>query len=287
MSLPIVIVDAFTERPFGGNPAAVCVLDEPMDEGWMQAIASEVHLSETAFLHRVDDVDDGPTWRLRWFTPTREVELCGHATLAAAHHLVTDLGADAPVLRFVTLSGVLTARIGGDGWIELDFPADPPVEAQAPPGLVEALGLSEVVTVARGRGNWMLETVAPDLVADLRPDFRALADLRETDVPHGVIVTSVGEGLYDFVSRFFAPAVGIDEDPVTGSAHTTLGPFWAERLGKSNLLARQRSSRGGVVRVVVKDERVLLGGQAVTVMRGELGGDVLGARVARRLVCDG
>lgn len=287
MSLPVVIVDAFTDRPFGGNPAAVCVVPEPLDEVWMQAIAAEMHLSETAFLHQVDDVDGGPAWRLRWFTPTREIELCGHATLAAAHHLVSDVGVDAPLMRFVTLSGLLTARVGSDGWIEIDVPSDPPVEAEAPPGLLEALGVREVVSVARGRGNWVIETVDPDLVAQLSPDLRALVALRDTDVPHGVIVTSVGEGLYDFVSRYFAPAVGIDEDPVTGSAHATLGPYWSDRLGKADLLARQRSARGGVVRVVVSGDRVTLGGQAVTVMRGEFGGDVLGARVAKRLVCDG
>lgn len=285
MSLPIVLVDAFTERPFGGNPAAICVLEEPTGEHWMQLVAAELNQAETAFLFPVEADVDGPTWGLRWFTPTKEVELCGHATLAAAHHLVTDLGVDGGVMHFVTLSGVLTARVGSDGWIELDFPADEPVEAEPPDGLVDALGGLEVVSAAQGRGNWMLETVAADAVRDVTPDMRALLALRDV-VPHGVIVTSIGEGLYDFVSRYFAPAVGVDEDAVTGSAHTTLGPFWAERLGKSELLARQLSARGGVVRVTVHDGRVLLGGQAVTVFRGEFGGDVLAERVAKRMGAD-
>ncbi|MCU0310230.1 MAG: PhzF family phenazine biosynthesis protein [Acidimicrobiales bacterium] len=286
MSLPVVLVDAFTERPFGGNPAAVCVLDEPLAEEWMQAIAAELNQTETAFLHRITDGDDDPTWAMRWFTPTTEVELGGHASLAAAHHLVTDLGVDAPRLRFVTLSGVLVAQVGHDGWIEIGFPADPPVETEPPPGLLAALGHPEVVTVARGREDWLVETDSADTVRALRPDHRALAALKDDDVPHGVIVTAVGEGLYDMVSRYFAPAIGVDEGAVTGSSHTTLGPFWAERFAKSDLLARQLSTRGGAVRVTVVEDRVLLAGQAVTVVRGEVGGDVLAERIAVRLVTD-
>jgi PhzF family phenazine biosynthesis protein len=286
VSLPVVLVDAFTERPFGGNPAAVCVLAEPIAEDWMRAIAAELNQAETAFLHPLESPGEEPLWGMRWFTPTAEVELCGHATLAAAHHLIADLGIDAPEIRFLTLSGLLTARVDGDGWIELDFPADPPVEAEPSSALLEALGNPEIVSAARGSRNWLLETVDADAVRRLHADPRALLDLRDTEVPHGVIVTSVGEGLYDLVSRYFAPAMGIDEDAVTGSAHTTLGPFWAERLGKADLLARQLSSRGGAVRVTVAGERVLLGGQAVTVLRGELGGDVLAQRVARRLASE-
>jgi len=286
MTLPVVIVDAFTERPFGGNPAAICVLAEPLGENWMQAIAAELNQAETAYLHPLDDVEGVPTWGLRWFTPTTEVELCGHATLAAAHHLVTDLGVEAQLLRFVTLSGVLTARVGGDSWIEIDLPADVPVETAAPSALIAALGNPQVVTTARGRTNWLVETIAADVVRDLEPDMRALLALRDTEVPAGVIVTSVGEGLHDFVSRFFAPAIGIDEDSVTGAAHTTLGPFWAARFDKTDLLGRQLSPRGGVVRVNVADDRVLLAGQAVTVLRAEFGGDVLAERVALRLVVD-
>lgn len=286
MSLPVVLVDAFTDRPFGGNPAAVCVLDEPLADEWMRAIAAELNQAETAFLHPLDATGDEPLWGLRWFTPTTEVELCGHATLAAAHHLIADLGVDTPELRFLTLSGLLTARVDGDGWIELDFPADTAIEAEPSPALLEALGNPEIVSAARSSKNWLLETVDADAVRSVQPDVRALLALRDTDVPHGVIVTAVGEGLYDFVSRFFAPAAGIDEDAVTGSAHTTLGPFWAERVGKPDLLARQLSARGGAVRVTVAGDRVLLGGQAVTVLRGELGGDVLAQRVARRLASE-
>lgn len=287
MSLPIAIVDAFTERPFGGNPAAVCILDEPLADEWMRAIACEMNQAETAFVHPLGGPEDQPLWGLRWFTPTTEVELCGHATLAAAHHLITDLGVDAPEIRFITLAGVLTARVDGDGWIELDFPADVASEAEPPPALLAALGNPELVTAARGSRDWLLETVDADAVRNLEPDPRALLALRDTDVPRGVIVTAVGEGLYDFVSRYFAPASGIDEDAVTGSAHTTAGPFWAARFGKSALLARQLSPRGGAVRVTIVDDRVLLGGQAVTVLRGELGGDVLGQRLARRLASEG
>ena len=286
MSLPIALVDAFTDRPFGGNPAMVCVTDEPLADEWMHALAGELGQDAMAFLHRLSDEAGEPTWSLRRFGSTGELELCGHATLAAAHHLVNDLGIDAPRLHFVTLLGVLTAQLGNDGWIELDFLADPPVETAAPDGLVAALGDPEVVNVARGRNDWLVELDAAESVRELRPDHRALAALADQDVPQGVIVTAIGEGLHDMVSRYFAPAVGIDEDAVTGSSHTTLGPFWAERLAKTDLLGRQLSTRGGVVRVDVVGDRVRLAGQAVTVMRGEIGGDLLAQRMAMRLVSD-
>ncbi len=286
MSLPIVLVDAFTERPFGGNPAMVCVTDEPLADEWMHALAGELGQGAMAFLHRLGDEAGEPTWSLRRFSATGELELCGHATLAATHHLVNDLGIDAPRLHFVTLLGVLTAQVGSDGWIELDFPADPPVEAPAPDGLVAALGDPEVVTVARGRNDWLIELDAAEAVRQLHPDHRALAALAAHDVPQGVIVTAVGEGLHDMVSRYFAPAIGIDEDAATGSSHTTLGPFWAERLAKTTLLGRQLSARGGVLRVEVVGDRVRLAGQAVTVMRGEIGGDILAQRMAMRLATE-
>ncbi len=289
MGLPIVQVDAFTDRPFAGNPAAICLLDGPADDQWMQAVAAELNQPETAFLEALPaegglagDAADGPTWRLRWFTPVCEVELCGHATLASAHHLLTDLGVDpggAP-LRFVTLSGVLTARPLRDGWIQLDFPVDHPVETDAPEGLLEALGIEKALTVARGRSDWLVEVPCPEEVRGVRPDMDALSALG--DVGRGVILTSVGEGLHDVISRFFAPAAGIPEDPVTGSAHTTLAPFWADRLGKDDLLAYQASARGGTIEVSLRGNRVLLGGQAVTVLRGELDDDLLAAVVSRR-----
>jgi PhzF family phenazine biosynthesis protein len=264
-------VDAFTDVAFGGNPAAVCLLDKPADEQWMQRVAAEMNLSETAFLHPADDRPDDlelPTWYLRWFTPVTEVELCGHATLASAHFLFVDQKVDTTTVRFRTLSGLLSATRSADGWIELDLPADPPSSATPPAGLLAALGLrpEAVIAVAQGRRQLLVEVADPGMVDALAPDFGAL---RRLDI-RGAIVTSVGAGLYDIVSRYFAPAVGIDEDPVTGAAHTTLGPYWSQKLNKSELLARQASSRGGVMRVAVVDDRVLLAGQAVTVFRFRL-----------------
>jgi PhzF family phenazine biosynthesis protein len=247
--------------PFTGNPAAVCVLPAPRDAAWMQAVAREMNLSETAFLVRRDD-----GFELRWFTPATEVDLCGHATLASAHAL-WEGGYLAPdeAARFHTRSGLLTARRDGD-WIELDFPATPAEPIDAPPGLAEALG-ARPTYVGRSCFDLLVEMDGEDVVRALGPDFTRLLALGT----RGVIVTSRGStpGL-DFVSRFFAPGAGIDEDPVTGSAHCCLGPYWASRLGKRTLAARQVSARGGDVRVTVAGERVRLGGQAVTVLRGEL-----------------
>jgi predicted PhzF superfamily epimerase YddE/YHI9 len=259
--MPITQVDAFTDRPFGGNPAAVCILDAPADARWMQDVAREMNLSETAFLH-----PEGDGYRLRWFTPAVEVDLCGHATLASAHVLwETDrLRPDQPA-RFHTRSGLLTARQTA-GWIELDFPATPAEPVNPPPGLTAALGVTPR-WVGRSRFDYFLELDSEAQLRGLTPDFQALAA-----VPvRGVIITSKSAGPpYDFVSRFFAPATGVPEDPATGSSHCCLGPFWAGRLGKDDLLAYQASSRGGVLRVRVQGPRVLLGGQAVTVLRGEL-----------------
>jgi PhzF family phenazine biosynthesis protein len=275
-------IDAFTDRPFSGNPAAVCLLERAADEAWMQQLAAEMNLSETAFasLDKDASAEGAPVWRLRWFTPVTEVSLCGHATLATAHHLFVHRNVDVPLLRFLTLSGDLTATRSSDGWIELDFPADEPVVTPPPAGLVEALGLSPetVVATAAGRSDVLVELAAPEHVAALVPDFAAL---RGIDV-RGVIVTSTGTGLYDVVSRFFAPRVGIDEDPVTGSAHTTLGPYWAPKLGKREILARQASRRGGTIRVRVDGDRVHLAGQAVTTFRGKLHDDALPPRPSRR-----
>jgi PhzF family phenazine biosynthesis protein len=255
-------VDAFTDAPFRGNPAAVCVLDRTPDDEWMQRLAAEMNLSETAFVTPVAAPVDDEVHRLRWFTPTVEVELCGHATLAAAHALWTSGASGAPVLRFATLSGELTATRTADGWIQLDLPADPPQPADPPDGLLGALGLRDgVAGVHRSRGGVVVEVASADLVRAVQPD---LARLREVPTSM-VIVTAVGDGVFDVVSRVFAPVVGIDEDPVTGAAHTCLGPFWADRLAKDDLLAHQASARGGVLRVGVRGDRVLLGGQAVTV----------------------
>lgn len=254
-------VDAFTDEPFKGNPAAVCVLPGPRDEVWMQAVAAEMNLSETAFLNEKED-----GFGLRWFTPTAEVELCGHGTLSSAHVLwevgLLSTGEEA---RFHTLSGLLTAVRKGKE-IVLDFPATPPTEIDPPPGLAEALGAIPRY-VGKTRFDYLVEVESDDEVRGLKPDFGRLVELEA----RGVIVTSRAESdQYDFVSRFFAPAIGIDEDPVTGSAHCCLGPFWSKRLGKDELVAYQASRRGGTIRVRVEGERAHLSGQAVTVLSGEL-----------------
>jgi PhzF family phenazine biosynthesis protein len=254
-------IDAFTDRPFGGNPAAVCVLDDGRDEQWMQNVAAEMNLAETAFVKR-----DGDVWDLRWFTPAIEVELCGHATLASAHALWSEglAGRDEPI-RFRTKSGLLTCTKRGS-LIEMDFPATPPSPADAPEGLVEALGAAPSY-VGRSIFDKFVLVESESALRSLRPDF---ARLREIPM-RGVIVTSASKDRrYDFLSRYFAPAAGIDEDHVTGSAHCCLGPFWSSRLGKTEMTAYQASKRGGVVHVRVAGDRVFLAGQAVTVLEGRL-----------------
>ncbi len=261
MSLQIVQVDAFTSRPFTGNPAAVCVLPEPRDAAWMQNVASEMNLAETAFLVPREDGFD-----LRWFTPAVEVDLCGHATLASAH-VLWESGRLPPAeaARFHTRSGLLTAVRRGD-WIDLDFPATPEEETAAPPGLAEALGAAPRY-VGRSRFDYLVELDSEDSVRALRPDFGRLCAI----AARGVIATSRSATPdFDFVSRFFAPAVGINEDPVTGSSHCCLAPFWSRRLKKDRFLALQVSARGGVLRIELAGARVRLGGQAVTVLRCEL-----------------
>jgi PhzF family phenazine biosynthesis protein len=261
-TLDLYQVDAFADRPFAGNPAAVCLLPEPRDARWMQDVAREMNLSETAFL---DPVADG--FNLRWFTPAIEVELCGHATLASAHVLwETGKLGEGETARFHTLSGLLTADRRGE-WIELDFPARRAEEMEPPAGLLAALGATGPRFVGKSRYDYFLELATEDAVRAMTPEFQALKSLPV----RGVIVTArSSSAAFDFVSRFFAPGSGIDEDPVTGSAHTTLGPYWADRLGKEDLLAYQASARGGVVKVRLVGDRVKLGGQAVTVLQGRL-----------------
>ncbi len=247
MPFDLTVVDSFTDRPFAGNPAAVAVVDRFPDDSEMQLIAREMNLSETAFVaSRADGAYD-----LRWFTPAVEVDLCGHATLATAHVL-------GGTGRFVTKSGLLTCTTGDDGWIEMDFPADPPTVADAP----DTLGIAGIRWCGRGRSDLLVEVGDAATVRALAPDLAAIAGLGV----RCVVVTAGGDkpGI-DCVSRVFAPAVGIPEDPVTGSAHCTLAPFWAERLGKKELLGEQASPRGGIVRMRVAGERVILGGRAVTV----------------------
>ncbi len=261
MGIAITQVDAFTATPFAGNPAAVCILARAPEERWMRAVAREMNLSETAFLTPRDEGYD-----LRWFTPAVEVDLCGHATLAGAHVLWEEgrLPADAQA-RFFTRGGLLLAERRGD-WIEMDFPAKPEQAADAPPGLAAALGLQPVY-VGRNQFDYLVEVASPAALRAAQPDHGALKRLPV----RGIIVTARSDAPeFDFVSRFFAPAAGVDEDPVTGSAHCCLGPYWSRRLGKSELAAYQASPRGGVVRVRCARDRVYLGGQAVTVLRGEL-----------------
>jgi PhzF family phenazine biosynthesis protein len=263
MGQTIIQVDAFTSTPFAGNPAAVCVLSTPQDDTWMQNVAREMNLSETAFLVKQDD-----GFNLRWFTPTVEVPLCGHATLASAHVLWSEghLSPD-ETARFHTKSGLLTAKRQED-WIELDFPVSRSEEAVALPELAQALGVP-LKSVFQTSLDYLVEVESEEMVRQMQPNFQQLKTL----FFGRVIVTSLAdEGSdYDFVSRFFAPGVGIDEDPVTGSAHCCLAPFWRERLGKDEFLAYQASSRGGVLKVrYTGGERVYLAGQSVTVLRGEL-----------------
>jgi PhzF family phenazine biosynthesis protein len=261
MSTPLFQVDAFTERAFAGNPAAVCLLPGPKDDRWMQAAAAEMNLSETAFL-----LEEGNGYRLRWFTPKMEVDLCGHATLASAHVLWTEGQVPpASTINFYTKSGLLKA-VRKNGLIELDFPLEPPLPASPTPGLLEALGVTAMF-VGKNRFDFLVEVESEDVVRKMAPDFARLALIEV----RGVIVTAKSANpQYDFVSRFFAPWAGINEDPVTGSAHCCLGPYWRDRLGKDEFVAYQASARGGVVHVRVTEGRTYLGGQAATVLRGEL-----------------
>lgn len=262
MTIPIFQVDAFTDRPFHGNPAAVCLLDAARDEAWMQAVAAEMNLAETAFVSPREDGYD-----LRWFTPTCEVDLCGHATLASAHALweTKQLRRDT-VARFHTKSGWLTAH-QRDGLIELDFPATPADPAPAfTASLAEALG-TPVEWAGRSRYDLVARVADAETVRRMAPDLAQVGALP----CRGVIVTAEGDdGVHDFVSRFFGPQSGVDEDPVTGSAHCALAPYWAAILGRASLVGFQASPRGGTVRVQLHEDRVRLSGHAVTVLRGEL-----------------
>lgn len=261
MTIVIHQIDAFTDTAFGGNPAAVCLLDGPAETEWMQDVAREMNLSETAFVVRGDKDD----WSLRWFTPGAEVDLCGHATLASAHFLwsLAILDQDAPA-RFQTRSGLLTC-VREDDWIVMDFPALPTEPTVEPDGLADALGMKPTA-VWQSTWDIVVEFSSAQAIRYLDPDFPALLPFAE----RGVLATAPGDAPYDFVSRFFAPVHRIDEDPVTGSTHCILTPFWGDRLGKTQMLAHQASRRGGVLRVETNGDRVLLGGKAVTVMTGTL-----------------
>jgi predicted PhzF superfamily epimerase YddE/YHI9 len=284
MSVQITQVDAFTTEPFRGNPAGVCILDAWPSEAWLQAVAREMNVSETTFA-----VPEGDGWRVRWFTPTVEIPLCGHGTLSLAHELFRR-GAKGP-LAFESHGGPLTARAVADVTrgeepkvleladaasvadvtrgeepkvLELDFPALPPAPVDTPPDLAAALGGAPIISCGHAGENLLLEV---DDVRGLKPDFRALTEL----TPYGYIVSMTSDDPdYDVISRYFAPAHGIDEDPVTGSAHCTIGPYFAKKLGKTTLRCLQASERSGTMTVIVKGDRVLLRGQAITVLEGQL-----------------
>ncbi len=261
MGLAIYQVDAFTDKPFAGNPAGVCILTEPADEAWMQNVAREMNLSETAFL-----VEQPDGFSLRWFTPAAEVALCGHATLASAHTL-WETGCMPPTqtARFHTKSGLLTAVKKGE-WIKMDFPTRPEKPSDAPAELMKALGVNSRYT-GKNVYDYIVEVDSDETVRNMQPDITLL---RQIPV-RGVIVTSrSADPRFDFISRFFAPGVGVDEDPVTGSAHCCLAPFWSSRLNKNEFSAYQASRRGGVLKVRYAGERTFIAGQAVTVIKGEL-----------------
>jgi PhzF family phenazine biosynthesis protein len=258
---PITTVDAFADRPFTGNPAGVCILSEPAPESWMQSVAAEMNLSETAFL-----VPQADGYQLRWFAPAVEIALCGHATLASAHVLweTGQLPRDATA-RFHTKSGLLTAVRAGE-LIELDFPAQPPAKSDPPAELLSALGVTAEF-VGRSKFDYFVVLASAQAVRDVKPDFAKIATLPV----RGIIVTAKSdEPKFDFVSRFFCPAVGVNEDPATGSAHCCLAPYWTERLGKAELVGHQLSKRTAIIRVRCVGERVKLGGKAITIVRGEI-----------------
>lgn len=260
--IPIFQVDAFSDEPFHGNPATVCILEAPKTAEWMQSIAAEMNLSETAFLLR-----EGKGYHLRWFTPAVEVDLCGHATLASAHILwETGRLALDETAQFHTLSGLLTARRAGDR-IELDFPARNLHPTELPGPILKALGVQPTVTFTDHEGTYLIELEDEGEVRSAFPDFGALKEIPS----HLYILTCHSSTpRYDFISRVFAPYVGVNEDPVTGSAHCYLGPYWSKKMGKAVFSAYQASARGGELRIRVEGSRVILGGQAVTVLRGEL-----------------
>lgn len=272
MPQAIAVVDAFTATPYRGNPAGICILPAAASDEWMQSVAIEMNHAETAFLVSISDGYD-----LRWFTPGGEVDLCGHATLASAHYLweIRALEPDEQA-RFHTRSGLLTAErliVDGAPWIELDFPSEPVSAVRIPPGLGVTLG-AEPLFVGRNRLDYLVELKDESTVRSLRPDFKQITALSDTEDVRGIIVTATaGAGEADIVSRCFFPRFHIDEDPVTGSAHCGLAPYWISRLAKQEIVAYQASARGGWLRLRIAGDRVKLRGQAVTTLRGELAHD--------------
>lgn len=262
ISQSIYVVDAFTQKAFQGNPAAVCILASSASDEWMQQVAAEMNLSETAFLQPIED-----GYQLRWFTPVAEVDLCGHATLASAH-ILWEKGLSDPEqpIRFHTKSGILSAYKKSH-WIELNFPSEPPTIIDTyPQALMDGLGV-EPVSVGRNRWDYLVEVQSEEIVKELTPHFSQL----QTIETRGILVTSRStDHEIDFISRCFFPSIGIPEDPVTGSAHCCLGPYWANLLNKTELQAYQASKRGGFLKVRLQNDRVHLLGQAITVLKSEL-----------------
>jgi PhzF family phenazine biosynthesis protein len=274
IELPLYQVDAFTDRPFTGNPAAVCLVDAPLPAEIMQAVAAEMNLSETAFVQTLYPGDAGrlPRYSLRWFTPVDEVRLCGHATLATAAVLYQELGLPYAAIEFDTLSGILVARRTEQG-IQLDLPADPPEAYTLPQDVAATLSAPDGAPAMRSPrlGMVLVPHDSAEAVAGLRPDMRALAGAGDVTGGMGYIVTAPGCAPVDFVSRFFAPGLGVDEDPVTGSSHTVLGPYWSARLGRRLMIARQVSTRGGdLIIEMLPNGRVAITGRAVVVLKGTL-----------------
>jgi len=256
----LYIVDAFTDEPFKGNPAAVCLLDSDKPDSWMQNVAAEMNLSETAFLMRRDNV-----YSLRWFTPAAEVDLCGHATLASAHVLWEEGISSDNELSFMTRSGLLSATRDEEG-INLSFPLELEQACDAPDFLIEALGVTPVY-IGQNRFDYLIEVENEEIVRRLQPNNNLLRTIRT----RGVLVTSRSERAgIDFVSRCFFPAIGVNEDPVTGSAHCCLGPYWQAKLNKSDLVAQQLSARQGTLKLKIAEERIIMAGQAVTTLKGTL-----------------
>lgn len=259
--MKIYQADAFTDEAFKGNPAAVCILSELKKDSWMQNVAGEMNLSETAFLYKEKE-----GYNLRWFTPKHEEDLCGHATLASAYVLwETQRVSEDEEIFFNTKSGLLTAK-KNEEWIELNFPTEAEKEVEAPDMLIKALGINPKY-IGRNRLDFLVEVESEEIVRNIKPDFKLLENVKT----RGVIVTSKSNSeKYDFISRFFAPEVGVNEDPVTGSAHCCLAPFWKKRLKKDDFLAYQASERGGIIKVRLEKDRVYLSGKAVMILDGRL-----------------
>jgi PhzF family phenazine biosynthesis protein len=272
MKIRIYQVDAFTDVPFGGNPAGVCILEKPLAVKLMQSIATEMNLSETAFAVKKTDsaIQDQEEFDLRWFTPTVEMDLCGHATLATARILFDEYGVKGETIRFATKSGELALSRNGDR-LSMDFPADPTDRIEIPDDVLKAFDIDKAIETGRSRrmGMPLIEVASAEILRSLKPNFNRILDLGD-EFGSAVVTARSDESRFDFISRFFGPKLGINEDPVTGAAHTVLGPYWGEKLGKTELKSYQASARGGEVDLNVRGDRIDLIGQAVVVLEGEM-----------------